>query len=78
MRDWNQAKNGTIGAHTDGGRQCADAIEAGIGADGPVHILHMGMRSGGLRRDGAAYIMPDWAKINLLCTAKSNVTNENG
>jgi len=47
------------------GGQCADAVEAGVGADGPACILHTGTGSEGLERaiggDGAAYIMPDWA-----------------
>jgi len=47
MEDWNQARDGTIGAHTDAGGQCADATEAGIRADGLTHILHTGTRSGG-------------------------------
>jgi len=34
--------------HTDAGGQCADAIEAGTRADGPVCILHTGKRRGGL------------------------------
>jgi len=40
--------DGAIGAHTDAGRQCADAIEADVRADGLAHILHTGTRSGGL------------------------------
>jgi len=31
MGDWNQARDGAIGAHTDAGGQCTDAD---IGADG--------------------------------------------
>jgi len=35
-----------IGAHTGAGGQCADAIETGVGADGPARILHTGTGSG--------------------------------
>jgi len=35
-----------IDAHTGAGRECVDAIEAGVGADGPARILHTGTRSG--------------------------------
>jgi len=37
-----------VGVHVGVGAQCTDAIETGIGADGPACILHMGMESGGL------------------------------
>jgi len=37
-----------IGAHTGAGGQCADAIETGVGADGPARILHMGTEAGAL------------------------------
>jgi len=37
-----------IGAHTSAGAQFTDAIETGVGADGPARILHTGMGSGGL------------------------------
>jgi len=30
-----------IGAHTGAGGQCADALETGVGADGPVHDTGM-------------------------------------
>jgi len=36
--------------HTDAGGQCADAIEAGVHADGPARILHTGIRIGDLGR----------------------------
>jgi len=39
-----------ISAHTGAGRQCTDAIETGVVADGPTCILHTGMGSGGLGR----------------------------
>jgi len=40
-----------IGAHTGAGGQCPDAIETGVGADGPARIVHTGTGSGrGLRR----------------------------
>jgi len=39
-----------IGTHTGAGTQCADAIETGVGADGPARILHTGTGSGGLGR----------------------------
>jgi len=63
---WLCATGKAIGIHTGTGRQCADAIETGVGADRPA-CMHMGMGlgSGGRRRakggDGAAYIMPSWA-----------------
>jgi len=47
------------------GHTGADAIEAGVGADGPARILHKGTGSGGLGRAkskfGAVYVMPDCA-----------------
>jgi len=46
--DWNPAKDGHIGAHTDAGGQCTDATEASIHADGLARILHMCTRSSGL------------------------------
>jgi len=39
-----------IGACTGIGAQYTDAIETGIDADRPTHILHMGVESGGLGR----------------------------
>jgi len=48
MGNWNQVRDEAIGAHIDASGQYADAIEAGIGADGPACILHTGTRSGGL------------------------------
>jgi len=39
-----------IGTHTGAGVQCADAVETSISADGPAHILHTGMGSGGAGR----------------------------
>jgi len=50
MGDWNPARDGPIGAHTDAGGQCADAIEANIRVDGQARILHTGTKSGGLGR----------------------------
>jgi len=48
---------------------CADEIETGVGADGPVHDISMYTPHGygkrglwaGKRRNGAAHVMPDWA-----------------
>jgi len=37
--DWNQARDGVIGEHTDAGGQCTDAVEAGVRADGLACIL---------------------------------------
>jgi len=48
MGDWNQVRGGAISTHTDAGGQCADAIKAGIRADGLACILHTGMRIGSL------------------------------
>jgi len=48
MGDWNQARDGAIGTHTDAGGQCTDAMEAGVRVDGPACTLHTGMRSGSL------------------------------
>jgi len=52
-----------IRAPTGAGGQCADAIEAGVGADGPARI-HTGTASGGLGRekgwDRAAHVLPGW------------------
>jgi len=49
--------------HTGACEQCADAMEAGIGADALTHVLHMCKGNWGLGRakggDGAAYVMPD-------------------
>jgi len=39
-----------IGAHTVAGVQCTDAVETGVGADGPARILHTGTGSVGLGR----------------------------
>jgi len=36
-----------IGACTGSGGQCADAIETGVGADGPERILHTGIGEAG-------------------------------
>jgi len=62
-----QCTGKAIGARTDAGEQCADAIEAGVGADGPVSGTHInlgtGMGSGIVGRakcgDGAAYVVLD-------------------
>jgi len=48
MGDWNQVRDGPIGADTDASRQCTDAIKAGVHADGPARTLHTGTRIGGL------------------------------
>jgi len=66
MGDWNRVTDRAIGAHTDAGKQCTDTIEAGVRADGPACILHMGTRSGGFgwAKSGTridTYVMPDWA-----------------
>jgi len=37
-----------VGAHTGTGRQCTDAVETAVGADGPARILQMRTGSGGL------------------------------
>jgi len=62
--DWVLGTVQPINIHTGAGRQCADAIEAGVGADGPA-LIHTGKGSMGLWKrkggDGAAYIMPGWA-----------------
>jgi len=54
-----------MGSHRAAGRQCTDAIEAGVSTDEPACILHTGTGNGGIRqekgRDGAAYVVPDWA-----------------
>jgi len=55
MGDWNQVRDGTIGAHTDAG---ADRIEAGVDGDRPACILHMGTRSGGLKRAKSGTMTP--------------------
>jgi len=56
-----------IGVHTGTGGRCADAIEAGVGDDGPARTL-TGTESGGLGLakggDWAAYVMPGWAGRN--------------
>jgi len=53
-----------IGEHTGAGGQCTDAIEAGVGIDGPAYI-HTGTGSGGLgwakSAGGATYVMPGCA-----------------
>jgi len=62
-----------FGAHTGADKQCTDAMEAGVGANGPARI-HMGSESRHLGRakggDGAAYVMPDWAgrMASVTCT----------
>jgi len=56
-----------LGAHTSAGGQCANATQAGVGADGPARI-HTGKGKrrlwAGERWDGTAYvtigIMPSW------------------
>jgi len=62
--DWVLGTGQPINIHTGAGRQCADATEAGVGADGPA-LIHTGKGSMGLwkrkGRDEAAYVMPDWA-----------------
>jgi len=39
--------------HAHIGAQCADTVEAGVDADGPACILHMGMGSGSMSRQKA-------------------------
>jgi len=55
--------------------QCADAIQAGVDADGPALILHTGTGSGDLERakggGGSAYIMPDW--VGRMASKRYNV-----
>jgi len=51
-----------IGTHTGG--QCEDAVETGIDADRPAHTTHgCGKRGSSVHknRNGAAYVMHDWA-----------------
>jgi len=43
------------GTHIGTGGQCADTIEAGVGADGPACILHTGMGSVGLGQVNGVY-----------------------
>jgi len=45
-------------AHTGTGRQCTDAIEAGVGADGLACILYTGMGSGDLERAKSGMALP--------------------
>jgi len=64
--DWALGTRQAIGIHTGAGRQCADAIEAGVSADRPEHI-HTGTESGDLGQkkggDGAAYeCLAAWAE----------------
>jgi len=58
MRDWNQARDGPTGAHTDIGGQCADGTEASVDADGPARTLHTGMRSRSLGQVKSGIRMP--------------------
>jgi len=45
--DWALKNGQAVGARTGAGGQCADAIEASVGADGPTCInLHTGTGSG--------------------------------
>jgi len=64
--DWAFGTRQAIGAHTGAGGQYVDAIEACVSAYRPARILHMhwyGKRGpwAGEKRDGAAYVMLDWA-----------------
>jgi len=52
MGDLNQARDEAISARTDAGGQCADAIEAGVRAVGPVRILHTDTKSLGRAKSG--------------------------
>jgi len=67
--DWALGTGQAIGAHTGADGQCADAVEAAVGADGATRI-HTGTGSGGLWRAkggvGAAYTTPiaEWLVTN--------------
>jgi len=58
MGNWNQARDAAIGPHKDAGGHCANAIEAGVRADGLARILHTGTRSGRLGRAKSRTAMP--------------------
>jgi len=64
MGDWNQARDGATGTHTDAGGQCTDAIEAGISVMG-WHAYYTQVQEAwrwvGEKWDVDAYVMPDWA-----------------
>jgi len=50
----------TVGAHTGAGGQCANAIQIGVGADGPARILHTGTESGCLGRAKSGTELPTY------------------
>jgi len=61
---WTLNTGHVIGAHARGGRQCTDAVDTGIAADGPARI-HTVTRSRGFGQakgwDGAVCVMLSWA-----------------
>jgi len=74
--DWAQGTEQATGMHTCTGNLCVDAIEAGISVNGPAHILHTGMGSGGLGwakgGDEAGYVTPDWAGRMAILNRQTN------